>query len=125
MALSSAGQLHVANSSSDRVVQVDRPSGRVVRVYTTARPALAKPKGVAVDGSGAVFIVDTRNNRVIKMDSGGALVSTLNVSVILPFGPALDARGLLYIADSGNARVLQADVTSNPNAVHYLQHHQS
>ena len=77
---------------------------------------LNSPKGVAVDGSGNLYIADTGNYRVRSVsggvigtvagngvlgfmgDNGPAVGAQLNV----PNGIALDAAGNLYIADYNN-----------------------
>ena len=66
------------------------------------------PRGVAVDGAGDVFVMDTLSSQIFKIVPGGsptavALGTTLNS----PFGLALDAAGNLYIADAGNNRILE------------------
>jgi sugar lactone lactonase YvrE len=70
---------------------------------------LSSPGGVAVDGSGNVYIADTSNNRILKetLDSGAYTQSTVVSSGLLnPQGVAVDGSGNLYIADTGNSRVL-------------------
>lgn len=63
----------------------------------------ALPKGVAVDGSGAVFVADTYNHKIKKI-SGGS-VSTL-VSQGLSYPEGLTVYGsTLYISDTGNNAV--------------------
>jgi sugar lactone lactonase YvrE len=76
------------------------------------------PRGIAVDGSGNVFVADTGNQRIRKITPSG-LVSTLAGNGVASFadGPAAtamfnepqdlatDANGNVYVADSGNARL--------------------
>jgi uncharacterized protein (TIGR03437 family) len=79
------------------------------------------PFGVAVDGSGNIYIADTLNHIIRKVngtsistiagqagasgsgDTGNALQAHLNS----PRGIALDATGNLYIADTNNNKVLK------------------
>ena len=76
--------------------------------------------GVAVDMAGNVYIADTGNHRVRKIDTNG-IVSTAagngapglsgdggaatNASLFAPTGLGLDAAGILYIIDTGNQRI--------------------
>jgi len=72
--------------------------------------ALSGPQGVAVDGSGNVFVADTGNNRVVEeTPSASGYTQTVVATSTLsgPFGVATDASGNLYIADTGHDRVLK------------------
>ena len=80
---------------------------------------LIRRLGVAVDGSGNVFIADTHNNRIREVsagviqtiagtgvagfsgDGGGALSAKLNY----PTSIAVDSKGDVYIADTNNCRI--------------------
>jgi mucin-19 len=73
------------------------------------------PTGVAVDGSGNVYVADSKNNLIRKINSAGA-VSTLAgsgssgstngmgtaASFNNPTGVAVDISGNVYVADQGN-----------------------
>ena len=80
---------------------------------------LNAPRGVAVDGSGAVYIADTGNNVVRKVTPDGAIATiagnqsagpgyagdngpATSASLNSPQGVAVDAVGNLYIGDSKN-----------------------
>lgn len=76
--------------------------------------------GIAADGSGNLYLADTHNQRVRKINSSG-VISTLAgngsagfagdggqaaaASLALPQGVAVDSRGNVYIADTGNNRI--------------------
>ena len=81
---------------------------------------LYQPFGVAVDAAGNIFIADTKNNRIRKVNNSG-VISTIagngthgfsvdggaatNASLYAPSGVAVDAFGNIYIADVGNHRI--------------------
>src|SRR5262249_22681966 len=77
-------------------------------------PRFNNPRGVAVDGSGNVYVADTGNNAIRKITSAG-VVSTLiaNTDVIAgvtlsgPEGVAVDASGNIYVGDTINLRILK------------------
>jgi sugar lactone lactonase YvrE len=87
VALDAAGNLFIADTLHDRVQRVDAATGVITTVAGTGvagyggdgDPATAAslrlPTGVAVDGSGNLFIVDSANHRVRKVataaDPGG------------------------------------------------------
>ncbi|MGA2889399.1 MAG: choice-of-anchor D domain-containing protein [Terracidiphilus sp.] len=70
----------------------------------------ASLEGVAVDGSGNVYILDNANNLIWKetLSPGGYTESTVSTSKLnTPEGVAVDGRGDVYIADTNNDRVLK------------------
>jgi len=66
---------------------------------------LNKPRGVAVDCPGNVYIADTDNNRIKLVDSTGD-VSILNAGALDdPWDVAADVLGNIYVADEENHRI--------------------
>jgi DNA-binding beta-propeller fold protein YncE len=126
-------QLYVADSASNKVRRVDLSANQVSRVAGTGvagstgdnGPAtlatLRNPGGLAYDGtSHALYIADTGNHCVRKVDLATGIISTVagQAGVAadgadgLGTGSQLDtprglacADGVLYIADTGNHRV--------------------
>src|SRR5690606_15478757 len=73
-----------------------------------------KPNGVAVDGSGNVYVADTTNNRIQKLPAGSNTWVVFNVSgqtLIAPNSVATDVDGNVYVIDTGNHRVLKVSST--------------
>jgi sugar lactone lactonase YvrE len=81
---------------------------------------LGHPLGLAVDGQGNVYIADSLDYRVRKVDTGGTITTVAgtgaggfhgdggpaaSATVFAPTGLALDGGGNLYIADKANYRV--------------------
>ena len=100
--------------------QRSRAQGSVGSQVTAAPPSngqLSEPRDVRVSAEGSVYIADTFNRRVRRVDSsgtistvagsgergfGGAGRSALAATLSLPSALALDADGDLYISDSTN-----------------------
>ena len=71
---------------------------------------LSSPKGVAVDGAGNLYIADTFNHQVRRVDPEGIITTVTSFpTVYIPRGVAVDGAGNLYIADSGNHRIRRVD----------------
>jgi uncharacterized protein (TIGR03437 family) len=104
----------VAGSSSQADVLFGGDGG----VATAAR--LYVPEGVAVDGSGNLYIADIGNHRIRKVSASGIITTIAGVGTggysgdggeasaaqfDSPMAVALDAAGDVFVADSGNNAV--------------------
>ena len=70
---------------------------------TLVSSGLNTPTGVAVDGSGNVYIADTGNNAIKEWNASTQAVTTLVSSGLNnPYGVAVDGSGNVYIADQGD-----------------------
>ncbi len=64
--------------------------------------------GVAVDGAGNVYVVDSANGRVLKLAKGATSQTELPFNGLKhPYRVAVDGAGNVYVADTGNGRVLK------------------
>jgi sugar lactone lactonase YvrE len=131
VAMDRAGNLFIGLSHDHRVRKVDS-NGIITTVAGTGSPAysgdtmaatnasLNEPGGVAVDGAGNLFIADSANHRIRKVDTNGIIttvagngstgysgdnVAATNTSLYYPTGVAVDGAGNLFIADSANNRI--------------------
>jgi tripartite motif-containing protein 71 len=75
----------------------------------SAEGEMFNPSAVATDGTEAVYVADTNNNRVQKFSFSGILTwgtaGTAGGEFNLPFGIAGDTDGSVWVADSGNNRI--------------------
>ena len=65
------------------------------------------PTGVAMDGSGNVYVADTSNNAVEEILAAGGYitVNALGGGFSAPQDVAVDGRGNVYVADTSNNAV--------------------
>ncbi len=141
VAVDANGNLYIADGSNNRVRKVS-PNGIITTVAGNGNqgfsgdggPATAAslhgPHSVAVDTNGNLFIADTSNHRVRKVNPDGIIITvagigftTIGVSgdggpataagLYAPFGVAVDAQGNLYIANYNHHRVRKV----SPNGI--------
>ncbi|UQI44822.1 NHL repeat-containing protein [Streptomyces sp. HU2014] len=137
VAADASGNLYIADSKNHRVRRVDAGTGIVTTVAGTgedgfagdygpaAKALLNRPDGVAVDSAGHLYIADTDNHRIRKVDAHSRTITTVagigkayfsgdegpatEAYLNNPRGVAVDSLGNLYIADSNNERVRRVD----------------
>jgi streptogramin lyase len=126
VAVDGSGNVYVADTSNHTIRKIT-PAGVVTTLAGTAgSPGSAdgtgsaarfnNPYGVAIDGSGNVYVPDSNNNTIRKITPAGVvttLAGTAGLSgsadgtgsaarFFLPFGVAVDGSGNVYVADAKN-----------------------
>ncbi len=132
VSVDTSGNIYIADTFNNRIRKVDAATGIITTVAGNGAAAysgdsgpatsasLNLPAGVSVDNSGNIYIADTYNNRIRKVNTLGT-ISTLagngtstfagdggpatSASLNLPTGVFADASGNIYIADYANNRI--------------------
>jgi sugar lactone lactonase YvrE len=125
------GNVFIADTRNNRIREVV-PGGIIATIAGNGKPGFAgdggsasdaqlnAPSAVAVDQTGNVFISDTSNQRVRKIDFSGVITTVAgtgdrgfggdggpatSAQLTNPAGIAIDGAGNIFIADAGNNRI--------------------
>jgi len=140
VAVDGAGNIYIADAYNNRIRKVDAGTGTITTVAGNGTlgysgdggPATSASLyyvwGVAVDGSGNIYIADAYNNRIRKVDAGTQTITTVagngssgysgdggpatSAALNRPEGVAVDASGNIYIADRVNGCIRKVDAAS-------------
>ena len=146
IAMDANGNLLIADTGNNRIRKVDingiitTLAGNGTNGYSgdgsaATNAEILHPSGVAVDTAGNVFIADTYNERIRKLDANGIIMTVAgngnynylnlsddgeaatNAALASPWNLAVDAGGDLFIADYGNnysgSRISKVTITPN------------
>jgi DNA-binding beta-propeller fold protein YncE len=130
-----AGNVFVTDNFGHRIRKID-PSGTITTFAGTGTagfggdggPASAaqlwSPTGLALDEAGNLYVADTGNHRIRRIDTSGTITTIAGIGVGLyladevpaivaplksPQGISIDGEGTLWIADTGNQRIRTID----------------
>jgi len=131
IAIDNTGNLYIADAENNRVRKVS-PFGVITTIAgngingftgdggAATAAELATPMGIAVDGTGNLYIGDGGDFRVRKVSPSGIITtiignglagysgdgaSATNAQIGIPYGVAVDGHGNVYVADGGNNRI--------------------
>jgi sugar lactone lactonase YvrE len=147
MAFDSAGNLYIADSGNVRLRKVDAATGIITTVagngFNPGCPAfgvwggfggdggpatsaeLSLVSGVAFDNAGNMYLADTQNSRIRRVDAATGIITTIsgngswayngdgipaaNAELNQPLAVQVDSAGNLYIDDNSNNRMRKVD----------------
>lgn len=134
------GNLYVSVNGDSNVKKVDFSTGKVTVIAGTgevgfsgdggqaAAAKLANPTGLALDGKGNIYISDTGNERIRKVNLSTGIITTIagtgetgfvgegtdatKAQLANPLGLAIDNAGDLFMVDRGNNMIRKIDMSS-------------
>lgn len=85
----------------------------VVRYLGAEGGTLKDPQDIFIDGEDNIYIADSGNNRIVKLDKNLQFVAAYTDEGRLnnPQGVFVDDYGHLFIADTGNQRIVHTDAS--------------
>ena len=132
VALDTNGNIYFSDTENHRVRRVDLSTGLISTVAGNGVPGnrgvggpgtdtrLHSPEGLAFDSDGRLYIADTENDRVLRLNVRSGIIraiidpasnSTSTVAVFdSPTALAMDLADNLYIAETGNHRIRMVDL---------------
>jgi sugar lactone lactonase YvrE len=137
LALDPQNNLYLADTRNHRIRRIDAVTGFITTIAGNGTqgfsgdnaPAIAaaidSPTGLALDASSNLYLADTHNHRIRRVDANTGLITTIAgtgslgysgdsaqataATLALPHGLTLDAAGNLYFADTSNHRIRRID----------------
>jgi len=141
--IDSCGNMYIADCENQRIRKVNTSgiistvAGNGIRGYSgdggvATSASFDYPRGVAFDTSGNMYIADSSNNRIRKVDTFGNIQTVAGngrygysgddgtatmAELRSPFSLAFDNKGNMYIADSGNSCIRKVDLSGKITTV--------
>jgi len=141
--LDGAGNIFIADTGNNKVREIVASTGNIITVAgngtpgfagdglvsTSANVELYEPQGVSIDDSGNLYIADTLNQRIRRVDTVTGIINTIAgngaagtngpgsgtfsgdnapaaaAGLSQPYAVAFDLAGNMYIPDSSNNRI--------------------
>jgi sugar lactone lactonase YvrE len=117
-----AGNIFFADTGNNAIREINVTTHDISTIAGTLGTAgstgtlLSAPQGFAFDAVGDLYIADTGNNRIRKIDTAGN-VTTVPGTYDQPWGVTVGLDGSLYIADFGSNRILKVDSSGSVTTV--------
>jgi len=142
LTLDSANNLYLADTHNHRIRKITATSGIITTIAGTGAPGfagdtaaattaiVALPHGLTIDTKGNLYLADTANHRIRRIDAATGIITTVAGDGIQAFagdgGPAITASldsprntaispsTLLTLSDTGNQRIRQLTAAPAP-----------
>jgi sugar lactone lactonase YvrE len=140
LAVDSSNNLYFADTGNHRIRRIDATTDTITTIAGTGTqgfsgdngPAINanidSPTGLAVDSASNLYLADTHNHRIRRIDAKTSTITTIagtgipgfsgdnaaatSATLALPHGLTIDSTGNLYLADTANHRIRRIDATT-------------
>ena len=133
------GNLYITETKNHRIRKIDK-AGNVTTIAGTGKfgfqdgpgsqAMFGAPEGIAIDIQGNLYVADSLNHRIRKIDRAGNVTTIAGTgksgfqdgpgsqaSFNIPGGIAIDAKGILYVADTWNNKIRKIDKAGNVTTI--------
>ena len=140
LATDTLGNLYLADTANHRIRKITISTGVITTIAGTGSQgysgdtgpanlaAIDSPTGLALDSSNNLYLADTHNHRIRRIDAIAGVITTIagtgalgqsgdtapatSSQLALPHGLTIDAAGNLYLADTANHRIRRIDAAT-------------
>ncbi len=142
LALDASNNLYLADTHNHRIREITAATGIITTIAGTGAPGfsgdtaaataatLALPHGLIIDAAGNLYLADTQNHRIRRIDATTGIITTAagdgtqtfagdggpatSASLDTPRATAISPATLLTLADTGNQRIRQLTAAPAP-----------
>ena len=142
LALDPSNNLYLADTHNHRIRRIDAATGIITTLAGSGTPffsgdngaattaTLALPRGLTIDAAGNLYLADTENHRIRRIDAATGIITTVAgdgtqtyagdggpaivASLDTPRATAVSPSALLTLADTGNQRIRQLTAAPAP-----------
>jgi sugar lactone lactonase YvrE len=140
LALDANQNLYIADTANHRIRRIDAATGIITTIVGNGTQGFSgdtglatsanidSPTGIALDNANNLYLADTHNHRIRRIDAATGIITTIagtgtpgfsgdtadatSATLAFPHGLTLDANGNLYLADTANHRIRRIDSTT-------------
>jgi sugar lactone lactonase YvrE len=145
LALDASNNLYLADTHNHRIRKITAVTGIITTIAGTGAPGfsgdaaaaatatLALPHGLTIDPAGNLYLADTQNHRIRRIDATTGIITTVTgdgtqafagdggpavaASLDSPRNTAISPSTLLTLSDTGNQRIRQLEAAPAPATI--------